>query len=248
MLSNADWKSPTDPDARIAKMKDGTMHLAYKPEHAVDLDTGVVVAAPIHPANEGDTTTLSPALDAAARNLDAVGLAPSEGAPCVVVADKGYHAREQLKALEGGVWKTRIAEPEPAKGYLRWHGDEAARKAVYANRVRLRSDIGRETMRRRGEMVERSFAHVLDRGGMRRAWLRGRENLHKRYLIHVAGLNLGVLMRALYGQGTPREAAEAVSALIFVLQSDAALAFGLIAAIDGELAPIVIVAAHPTRN
>jgi transposase len=108
--------------------------------------------------------------------------------------------------------------------------------------------IGRETMRRRGEMVERSFAHVLDRGGMRRAWLRGRANLHKRYLIHVAGLNLGVLMRTLYGQGTPREAAEAVSALIFVLQSDAALTFGLIAAIDGELAPIVIVAAHPTRN
>ena len=96
-------------------------------------------------------------------------------------------------------------------------------------------------------MVERSFAHVLDRGGMRRAWLRGRANLHKRYLIHVAGFNLGVLMRALYGQGTPREAAEAVSA-IFVLQSDAALAFGLIAAIDGELAPIVIIAEHPTRN
>jgi len=154
-LSNADWKSPTDPDARIAKMKDGTTHLAYKPEHAVDLDTGVVVAAPIHPADEGDTTTPSPTLGADARNLAAVGLAPSEGAPCVVVADKGYHAREQLKALEGGVWKTRIAEPEPSKGYLRWHGDEAARKAVYANRVRLRSDIGRETMRRRGEMVER---------------------------------------------------------------------------------------------
>ena len=142
-LSNADWKSPTDRDARIAKMKDGTTHLAYKPEHAVDLDTGVVVAAPIHLADEGDTTTLSPTLGAAARNLDAVGLAPSEEEPCVVVADKGYHSREQLKALEGGVWKTRIAEPEPSKGYLRWHGDEAARKAVYANRVRLKSDIGR---------------------------------------------------------------------------------------------------------
>src|SRR5271155_5286894 len=247
-LSNADWKSATDPEAKVARMKDGTTHLAYKPEHAVDLDTGVVVAAPIHSADEGDTTTLSPTLDAAARNLDAVGLAPSEDAPCVVVADKGYHAREQLKALEDGVWKTRIAEPEPSKGYLRWHGDEAARKAVYANRVRLRSDIGRETMRRRGELVERSFAHIIDRRGRRRACLRGRENLHKRYLIHVAGFNLGVLMRALYGQGTPREAAEAESALIFVLQSDAALAFGLIAAIDGELAPIVIVAADPTRN
>ena len=236
------------PDARIAKMKDGTTHLAYKPEHAVDLDTGAVLAVTIHPAVEGDTTTLSPTLDAAARNLDAVGLAPSEDAPCVVVADKGYHAREQLKALEDGVWKTRIAEPEPAKGYLRWHGDEAARKAVYANRVRLRSDIGRETMRRRGELVERSFAHILDRRGMRRAWLRGRENLHKRYLIHVAGFNLGVLMRALYGQGTPREAAETLYALIIVLRTEAALVFVLIATVDGELAVIVIVAADPTQN
>ena len=96
-------------------MKDGTTHLAYKPEHAVDLDTGVVVAAPIHPADEGDTTTLSPTLEAAARNLGAVGLAPSEEEPCDLVADKGYHSRDQLKALDGGVWKTRIAEPEPAR-------------------------------------------------------------------------------------------------------------------------------------
>jgi hypothetical protein len=103
-------------------------------------------------------------------------------------------------------------------------------------------------MRRRGEMVERSFAHILDRRGMRRAWLRGRENLHKRYLIHVAGFNLGVLMRALYGRGTPREAADAVSVLIFVLQSDAVLVFALIATVDGELAAIVFVAADPTRN
>jgi hypothetical protein len=127
-------------------------------------------------------------------------------------------------------------------------GDQAARKAVYANRMRLRSDIGRETVRRRGELVERSFAHILDRRGMRRAWLRGRENLHKRYLIHVAGFNLRVLMRALYGQGTPREAAEAVYGLTFVLQSDAALVFALIATVDGELAGIVFVATDPTRN
>ncbi len=187
-LSNADWESPTDPDARIVKMKDGTTHLGYKPEHAVDLDTGVVVAAPIHPADEGDTTTLSPTLEVAERNLDAVGFAPTKNDPCALATDKGYHSRGQLKALDDGVWKTRIAEPEPAKGYLRWHGDEAARKAVFANRARLKSGIGRETMRRRGEMVERSFAHILDRGGMRRAWLRGLGNLHKRYLIHVAGL------------------------------------------------------------
>jgi transposase len=97
-------------------------------------------------------------------------------------------------------------------------------------------------------MVERSFAHVLDRGGMRRAWLRGREDIHKRYLIHVAGFNLGVLMRALHGQGTPKEAAEAAMAFIFVLQTDAALAFGLIGVIDGEFAALVVIAAAPTSS
>ena len=248
-LSNADWNSPTDPEAKIAKMKDGTMHLAYKPEHAVDLDTGVVVAAPIHPADEGDTTTLPPTLEAAASNLAEVGLAPSEEEPCVLVADMGYHARDQLKALDGGVWKTRIAELEPAKGYFRWHGDTAARKAVYANRARLKSEIGRETIRRRGELVERSFAHILDRGGMRRAWLRRRENIQKRYLIHVAGFNLGVLMRALHGQGTPREAAEATYAFIFTLRTETVLVFGLIAVVEGEFAALlVLIAPVPTSS
>ena len=238
--------NPTLPERRSPSHL--TAHGIYKPEHAVDLDTGVVVAASIHPADEGDTTTLSPTLGATARNLDEVGLAPTEDEPCVVVGDKGYHAREPLKALDGGVWKTRIAEPEPAEGYRRWHGDEAARQAVYANRARLKSGIGRETMRRRGELVERSFAHVLDRGGMRRAWLRGRENVHKRYLIHVAGFNLGLLMRALYGQGTPKEAADALNAFVFVVQTDAALTFALIAVVNGEFAALVIIIADPTPD
>ena len=245
-LSNEDWTSPTDPDARIARMKDGTTHLAYKPEHAVDLDTGVIVAAPIHPADEGDTTTLDPTLEAAARNLAEIGLAPTSEAPCELIADKGYHSRDGLKDLDGGVWKTRIAEPKPSKGYLRWHGDETARVAVYANRARLKSGIGREAMRRRGEMVERSFAHVLDRGGMRRAWLRGRENVHKRYLIHVAGFNLGVLMRAMLGCGTPREAAGAKNALLFVIQTDVATAIVIIAEIDDEMALLALVATPQT--
>ena len=246
-LSNEDWTSPTDPDAKIARMKDGTTHLAYKPEHAVDLDTGVIVAAPIHPADEGDTTTLPGTLEAAARNLAEAGLAPTPEEPCFLVGDKGYHSREGLKELDGGVWQTRIAEPKPAKGYLRWHGDEAARHAVYANRARLKSGVGRDAMRRRGEMVERSFAHVLDRGGMRRAWLRGRENIHKRYLIHVAGFNLGILMRALFGRGTPREAAGVKNALLFVIQSDDALALAVVAEIDGETAMLVITVA-PEMN
>jgi transposase len=145
-----------------------------------------------------------------------------------------------LKRLNGGIWKTRIAEPKPANGYLRWQGDAAARQAVYANRARLRSGVGRDAMRRRGEMVERSFAHVLDRGGMRRAWLRGRENVHKRYLIHVAGFNLGILMRALFGAGTPKEASSARTVAVITVQTDEALAIILTHEVKGEIATLVI--------
>ena len=242
-LSNEDWTSPTDADAKIARMKDGTTHLAYKPEHAVDLDTGVIVAAPIHPADEGDTTTLSRHWTGGRSNLADMGLAPTQEDPCDLVADKGYHSRAVLKGLDDGPWKTRIAEPTPANGFLRWHGDEEARVAVYGNRNRLQSGVGKQAMRKRGEMVERSFAHVLDRGGMRRTWLRGRENIHKRYLLHVAGFNLGILMRALFGCGTPREAASANSALLLVLQTEGMMAIVMIATLDGEIAMLVAVVA-----
>ena len=167
-LSNEDWTSKTDPDAKIARMKDGSTHLAYKPEHAVDLDTGVIVAAPIHEADQGDTTTLDPTLRQAEKNLSGVGLGPTAEEPCDLVADKGYHSRDVLKGLDDGPWKTRISEPRPSQGYSRWHGDDEARAAVYGNRNRLKSGVGKEAMRKRGEIVERTFAHVLERGGMRR--------------------------------------------------------------------------------
>ncbi len=234
-LSNEDWVSPSDADAKIAKMKDGTTHLAYKPEHAVDLDTGAVVAAEIHPADEGDTTTLKGTLEAAAANLGLIGRAPTEAAPAELVADKGYHSRAGLKDLDDSIWKTRIAEPQ-RKGVSRWHGDTAARDAVYANRNRLRSGRAKAAMRRRGEIVERSFAHNLERGGMRRTWLRGRENVHKRYLIHVAGHNLGILMRQLIGAGTPKEAAARGRLLLVVVSTEDILAIVLVAvtATSGE--------------
>src|SRR3954471_1420536 len=120
--------------------------------------------------------TLLASLDAARRNLTNVGAQPSSDDPAECVADKGYHARAVLTDLDGGPWKTRIAEPQ-RKGVLRWHGDKDARRAVYNNRARLRSEVGKQAMRQRAELVERSFAHILDRGGMRRTWLRGRENV-----------------------------------------------------------------------
>ena len=171
-LSNQDWVSKSDPEAKIAKMKDGTTHLAYKPEHAVDLDTGAVVAAELHPADEGDTTTLEKTLAAAKENLEAVDAAPTAEDPAECVTDKGYHSRSVLKALDDGPWKTRISEPKQ-KGFARWHGDGAARRAVTNNRTRLLSGVAKEAFKLRAEIVERSFAHNLDRGGMRRTWLRG---------------------------------------------------------------------------
>src|SRR5947209_9048055 len=138
-------------------------------------------------------------------------------------------SRAVLTDLDGGPWKTRISEPQ-RRGVSRWHGDEAARRAVYNNRTRLRSEDGKQAMRQRAERVERSFAHLLDRGGMRRTWLRGRENVHKRYLIHVAGHNLGLLMRLLIGAGTPKEAAARALAYVFFFYTDKAVTVVLVAA------------------
>jgi transposase len=239
-LSNAGWASPTDPEARIAKLKDGRTHLAYKPEHAVDLDTGAIVAAEVHPADRGDTATLPATLEAAEANLAAVGAAPTSEEPAELVADKGYHSREGLKDLEDGAWKSRIAEKK-ATGVSRWHGDDEARRAVYNNRARLRSGAAKEAFRLRAELVERSFALVLDRGGMRRAWLRGRENLRKRYLVHVAGYNLGLVMRLLVGAGTPREfLARASAHLLALATADGAALVVLIIASGTETAMLVV--------
>jgi transposase len=220
--SNAEWASATDPDAKIARMKDGRTHLAYKPEHAVDLDTGAVVAAAIHPADQGDTTTLEGTLEAAAEGLEAAGVAPDPDAPADLVADKGYHSRAVLKDLDGGPWRSRIAEPRPT-GVQRWRGDLEARRAVYGNRARLHSGAAREALKLRAERVERSFEHTLDRGGLRRTHLRGRENVQKRYLVHVAGFNLGLVMRALLGAGTPKEFATRGGILFWLIDPAAGL-------------------------
>jgi hypothetical protein len=239
-LSNAEWTSPTDPAARIAKLKDGRTHLAYKPEHAVDLGTGAIVAAEVHAADQGDTATLPGTLAAAEANLAAVGAAPTPEDPAELVADKGYHSREGLKDLEDGAWKSRIAEKKAA-GVSRWHGDEEARRAVYNNRARLRSGVAKEAFKLRAERVERSFALTLDRGGMRRAWLRGRENLKKRYLVHVAGYNLGLIMRLLVGAGTPRGFLAGASAYLLLLATaDGAVLVVLTVAIGTETAMLVV--------
>jgi transposase len=245
-LSNRDWASPSDPEARIAKLKDGRTHLAYKPEHAVDLDTGAIVAAEIHPADQGDTTTLPATLETAEANLAAVDAAPTPEDPAELVADKGYHSRDGLKELEDSAWKSRIAEKKVA-GVSRWHGDEEARRAVSNNRARLRSGVAREAFKLRTELVERSFALLLARGGMRRAWLRGRENLRKRYLVHVAGYNLGLILRLLVGAGTPREFVARASAHLLTLMTAEGAALIIFTVITDTEAAALVVSFEPQR-
>ena len=216
------------------------MHLAYKPEHAVDLDTGAVVAAEMHQADQGDTTTLPETLASAATHLADVDAAPTPEDPAELVADKGYHSRAGLKELEDGPWKSRVAEPR-RDGVLRWHGDDAARRAVYNNRARLLSEVARQAFKLRAELVERGFALILDRGGMRRVWLRGRENLHKRYLIHVAGYNLGLIMRLLTGAGTPRGSLAPVSVWLgAIVASDGGYILLLVVIAGDQIAALAV--------
>lgn len=205
--SNDDWFNPNDPDAKITKMKDGRTHLAHKEEHAVDLDTGAVVAVTIVPASAGDTATIEGTLDAAVQNLDdarevAGDESQREGEPEEAVADKGYHSKMVLLSLQQEGWRTYIAEPQ--RGRQKWPDQQAERAAVYANRRRKNGRRGLALMRLRGELIERPFAHAFETGGMRRTHLRHHENIAKRLLVHVAGLNLALLMRTRFGVGKPR--------------------------------------------
>ena len=198
--SNDDWKSPSDPDARITKMKNGDTHLAYKSEHAVDLDTTLVVAAPVYLANQGDAETLLQTVATAQENLRDAG---SEQNIEEAVADKGYHKAETLADCVETEVRTYIPE---RKGKRRTWTDkpEGQQAAVYANRRRCKGARSKRLQRQRSERVERSFAHVCETGGGRRSWIRGLLEVTKRYLIQVAGHNLGIIMRKLFGIGTPR--------------------------------------------
>jgi len=200
-VGNREWVSKTDPDARIAKMKDGTTHLAYKAEHAVDVDSSLIVAAAIEPAGSSDgDTVISRVIDAQVNLIRA----DSPQAVREVVGDKGYHKTESLEWLADAGVRTYIPEKKE-RAKRRWNNWTAKQNRAYRNnRRRTRGVGGRRLMRRRGEVVERSFAHLCETGGARRAWLRGSKEVSKYHLLRALAFNLGVLMRALYGIGKPR--------------------------------------------
>src|SRR5574341_1117860 len=201
--SNDDWTSPSDPDAKITKMKDGRTHLAHKAEHAVDMDTGALVAVTVQGADVGDTTSLVETAIMAAEQIEAATAAVSAPtALAEIVADRGYHSNQTLVDLQAVGVRSYIAEPD--RGRRCWVKAPEAQAPVYGNRRRVGGDRGHRLMRRRGQYVERSFAHVYDTGGMRRTHLRGHQNILKRLLVHAGAFNLGLLMRKAFGRGTPR--------------------------------------------
>lgn len=197
-MSNLDWEHPHDPDARITKMKDGRTRLAHKVEHAVDVSSGALLAITVQPADAGDTTTIFETLAAEHEMAERIGSTGIEE----VIADKGYHSDDVLVDLHEQGLRSYVAEPD--RGRRRWDGKRVEQAQVYANRRRLRGNRSKELQRKRGELGERTFAHMYETGGMRRLHLRGRQNIEKRLLVHGAGLNLSLVMRKRYGVGKPR--------------------------------------------
>jgi len=199
--SNQQWSSPTDPDARIAKRKDGRTHLAHKAEHAVDLSSGALVAVTLQAADLGDTTTVQQTLEQAQAQVQQI----HPGGVGELVADRGYHSGPVLMNLHQAGVRSYI--PEPERGRRRWQGKrgkQTEQKRVYENRRRLHGRRGKDLQKLRSERTERSFAHMYETGGMRRTHLRKRNNILKRLLIHGVGFNLALLMRVKYGMGKPR--------------------------------------------
>jgi transposase len=192
-------------------MKDGRTHLAHKAEHAIDLETGAIVTVTVQDADAGDTTTMVETLISAAERVEAVGLAGLAEA----VADKGYHSNQSLEDLHAVGVRAFISEPK--RGRRRWRKKRAAQQAVYANRRRIQGARGLALLRRRGEYLERTFAHTYETGGMRRTHLRGHANILKRVLVHAGGFNLGLIMRQVIGVGTPRGLQGRVAALVAAL-------------------------------
>jgi transposase len=206
--SNQEWQNPYDPDAKIGRTKDGATDMIYKPETVVDLDTGAIVQAEVHPGDQADHKEM------ATRVLEAqqtINQASGENAATLTVtsvtSDKGYYAVRELEVLQGEGIRTVICDPIDNRRVDKL--EPAEQHAVRAAKRRVKSKAGKDLLRRRGMQIERGFAHILDAGGMRRTTLRGWQNLNKRFKLAAAFYNLSQLMRKIFGFGTPKQLAAA---------------------------------------
>ena len=204
--SNAEWKNPHDPDARIGRTKGGATDMIYKSESVVDLDTGTIAQAEVRLGDEADHKDMSVKILEAQQNINrAMGQKLDTLTVQSTTSDKGYYAVGELQALQREGIRTVISDPIDNRRLDKLRPEE--KRAVLAARRSVNSKSGKELLARRGMHIERSFAHILDCGGMRRATLRGWQNLNKRYKLVAAFYNLSQLMRKLFGSGTPKQLA-----------------------------------------
>jgi transposase len=196
-LSNEQWQNPHDPDAKIGRTKAGATDMVYLPEHTVDLDTGAIVQAQVLAGDHRDSEELSTRVIEAVVSVQEA-LADPEAVPETLTGDKGYFS---------------LSDPRRAQRRLDKLSSSERQSLARAHRS-VSSKYGRKLLRKRGQHIERSFAHVLDAGGMRRATLRGLENLNKRHQIAAACYNLSQLLRRLHGIGTPKQWAASLSLLL----------------------------------
>ena len=234
--SNQEWTNPHDPDAKIGRTKDGATDMIYKPEAVVDLDTGAIVQAQVHTGEQADHKELATRVLEAQQSINrATGEKSDTLTVKSVTSDKGYYAVPELQALQHENIRTVIADPVDNRRLDKLEPEQ--KKAVLAARRSTKSKSGKDLLRRRGMHIERSFAHILDCGGMRRTTLRGWENLNKRFKLAAAIYNLSQLMRKVFGFGTPKQLAAAMkrfgralfSLFVFLLTMLASLTAGITA-------------------
>jgi transposase len=203
-MSNQEWENPDDPDAKIGPKKDGATDMIYKPQTVVDLNTGAIVGAEMLPGDQADNKEVATAILEAQQNINAArGQDRNKMTVETTTADKGYYAVGQLQELQREQIKTVICDPINNRRMDKLEPDE--QRAVKAAKRSTRSRYGKALLSKRGQHIERAFAHILDCGGMRRATLRGLENLQKRFKLAAAFYNLSQLMRKLCGVGTPKQ-------------------------------------------
>ena len=132
-----------------------------------------------------------------------------------LVADKGYHAGPVLAAVREAGVRTYVSEPD--RGRRKWTGKREQQAAVYANRRRIGGNRGQQLLRRRGELLERTFAHAYETGALRRLYVRGKGNVQKKLLVQAAACNLALVLRKMMGAGTPRALNDVVAGLFLLL-------------------------------
>ncbi|MEG2971715.1 MAG: transposase, partial [Akkermansia sp.] len=208
-ISNKDWVNPHNPDATIGITKDGGWDMLHKPEHLIDLDNGIIVEAEVRKGDEGDSVNLLDRIEKAWKNLGIV-CKDKDSTEVVksITADGGYFSAEQVVGLRSAGCEVNMRDPHGEKrSYNQYTKEDAQHLKNELEEIRqtTNSEWGIKYRKKRSELVERSFAHILDNGGMRRSHLKSLNKINKTYSVAVIAYNLSILMRRKYKLGTKKQ-------------------------------------------